>query len=62
MPSLSASNRMIASAETAAVAGCFEVATEPRRRPPPEPDPADTVRLPTFERSVRLWPVAHAHA
>ena len=60
MPSPSASNRMIASAQTVAVAGSFEVAFEPRRRPLPDPDPADTVRLPIFERSIRAWPTAHA--
>lgn len=50
---------MIAAADAAAVAGCFEVSFEPRRRLP-EPDPGDTVRLPVSERAVRLWPMAHA--
>lgn len=59
MSSLSASNRMIAAADGDSVAGCFEVAFEPRRRLP-DPDPADTVRLPVFERSIRLWPMAQA--
>ena len=58
MPSLSASNRMIAAADGDFVAGCFEVAFEHRRNP--DPDPADTVRLPVFERSIRLWPMAQA--
>lgn len=61
MPSLHASTRMIAAAETDAVAGCFEVTFEPRRRRSlPDPDPGDTVRLPVSERSIRLWPMARA--
>lgn len=52
---------MIAASDAEAVAGCFEVSFEPRRRRAlPEPDPGDTVRLPVFERSIRLWPMAHA--
>jgi hypothetical protein len=51
---------MIAASDADAVAGCFEVSFEPRRRPLPDPDPAETVRLPVVERSIRLWPVAHA--
>ena len=51
---------MIAAADAAAVAGCFEVAFEPRRHSEHEPDPDETVRLPVFERSIHLWPSAHA--
>lgn len=51
---------MIAAADGDAVAGSFEVAFEPRRRPLPDPDPGETVRLPVFERSIRPWPTAHA--
>jgi len=54
MQSLSASPRMIAASDGTFAAGCFEIAFEPRRRLP-EPDPGDTVRLPVFERSIRLW-------
>lgn len=51
---------MIAAADAATVAGCFEVAFEARRRPLPDPDPGDTVRLPIFERPIRPWLAAHA--
>lgn len=52
---------MIAASDADAVAGSFEVTFEPRRRRSlPDPDPGDTVRLPVSERSIRLWPMAHA--
>jgi hypothetical protein len=60
MPSPSVSTRMIAAADGAAVAGSFEITFEPRRRPLPDPDPGETVRLPVFERPIRLQPLAHA--
>jgi hypothetical protein len=61
MLDLPASPHMIAAADADAVAGSFEVTLEPRRRKPlPEPDPGDTVRLPISERWIRSWPMARA--
>ena len=57
MSESSASPRLIVSADNAFVAGSFEA---PASAEPPslDPDPGDTVRLPTFERSARLRPAA----
>lgn len=51
---------MIAASDADAVTGSFEVTFEPHRRAKPDPDPGDTVRLGIFERSIRIWPMAHA--
>ncbi len=51
---------MIAASDAVAVAGAFEVIFDPSRRPAPEVDPGDTVRLPVLERTIRLFPMAHA--
>lgn len=56
---LSSSPWMIGSANNAFVAGELEVS--PASAGPPasvEPDPGDTVRLPTLERSARMIPAA----
>lgn len=48
---------MIASAHNASVAGELEVASAPAGPPAShDPDPGDTVRLPTLERQARLLP------
>lgn len=57
----SVSPHLIGSHDHPSITGTFEVSMEPRGpRPEPEPDPGDTVRLPAFERSIRLWPMARA--
>ncbi len=54
----SASPRMKASADNAFVAGAFEASAFSHEPPSLDPDPGDTVRLPTFERSAQLRPAA----
>jgi hypothetical protein len=51
---------MITAADADAVTGSFEIAEPRRRKPLPEPDPGDTVRLPISERWIRSWPMARA--
>jgi hypothetical protein len=57
---LPASPHMITAADADAVTGSFEIAEPRRRKPLPEPDPGDTVRLPISERWIRSWPMARA--
>lgn len=48
---------MIASANNAFVTGELEVSSSPGGPPQAhDPDPGDTVRLPTLERSARMLP------